>query len=69
MSKIPTLIKELALTADFDEFEAIVDNTMFMLNQLNVDEIRVYYYDDPNAPDIKGKKSYALPLLPSIVLL
>ncbi|EWG07576.1 MAG: leucyl-tRNA ligase [Candidatus Aramenus sulfurataquae] len=69
LSKIPTLIKELALTADFDEFEAIVDNTMFMLNQLNVDEIRVYYYDDPNAPDIKGKKSYALPLLPSIVLL
>ncbi|MEW9491253.1 MAG: leucine--tRNA ligase [Candidatus Aramenus sulfurataquae] len=69
LSKIPTLIKELALTTDFDEFEAIVDNTMFMLNQLKVDEIRVYYYDDPNAPDIKGKKSYALPLLPSIVLL
>ncbi len=69
LSKIPTLIKELALTTDLDEFEAIVDNMMFMLNQLNVDEIRVYYYDDPNAPDIKGKKSYALPLLPSIVLL
>ncbi|MCI2415308.1 MAG: leucine--tRNA ligase [Candidatus Aramenus sp.] len=69
LSKIPTLIKELALTTDLDEFEAIAENTMFMLNQLDVDEIRVYYYDDPNAPDIKGKKSYALPLLPSIVLL
>ncbi|MBW9140843.1 MAG: leucine--tRNA ligase [Candidatus Aramenus sp.] len=44
LSKIPTLIKELALTTDLDEFEAIVDNMMFMLNQLNVDEIRVYYY-------------------------
>ncbi len=69
LAKIPSLIRELVLTTDLDEFETIAENTMFLLNQLDVDEIRAYYYDDPNAPDVKGKKSYALPLLPSIVLL
>ncbi|AWR93514.1 leucine--tRNA ligase [Acidianus brierleyi] len=69
LQQIPDLIKDLILEYDLDEFNTIVGNVNFLLNKLNVDEIRVYYSDDPEAPDIKGKKGIALPLMPSIVII
>jgi leucyl-tRNA synthetase len=69
LQQIPDLIKDLIIENDIDEFNTIVNNINFLLDKLNVDEIRVYYSDDPEAPDIKGKKAIALPLMPSIVII
>ncbi|MEM1859397.1 MAG: leucine--tRNA ligase, partial [Metallosphaera sp.] len=69
VQSLPPILRELIVTYPLDEFKTITDNLNFLVRRLDVDEIQVYRSDEANAPDIKGKKSNALPLLPGIVII
>ncbi|QKR00367.1 leucine--tRNA ligase [Metallosphaera tengchongensis] len=66
---LPKVIREFITTYPVDEFKTITDNVNFLMRRLDVDEIQVYRSDDPSAPDIKEKKSTALPMMPGIVII
>ena len=68
-SSLPSLIRELYSHNDIDEERVLVSNLRFIMNKLNLTEIVIYDSKDPLSPDIKGKKSLALPLSPGIVLI
>ncbi|AAY79789.1 leucine--tRNA ligase [Sulfolobus acidocaldarius] len=64
---LPDKIKNLA-EIGINESEILTSNAQFLLNKLDVKEIYIYNSKDPSTPDIKGKKSIALPYKPGIIL-
>ncbi|BCU70282.1 leucine--tRNA ligase [Stygiolobus caldivivus] len=68
-SELPSLVRELYTHNDLDEEKVLVSNLRFIMNKLNLTEIVIYDAKDTLSPDIKGKKSLALPLSPGIVLI
>lgn len=68
VSKLDKSIRDYLLKNEVDEEQIIVKNMNFLLKRLAVSEIVIYNAEDPTVPDVKGKKSQALPLSPAIVI-
>ncbi|AWR98769.1 leucine--tRNA ligase [Metallosphaera hakonensis] len=66
---LPQVLKDFIIIYPIDEFKTITENLNFLMRRLDVDEIQVYRSDEVTAPDIKGKKFNALPLMPGIVII
>ncbi|BCS92723.1 leucine--tRNA ligase [Metallosphaera javensis (ex Sakai et al. 2022)] len=69
VQSLPPILRDLVVVYPLDEFKTITENLNFLVRRLDVDEIQVYRSDDVSAPDLKGKKSNALPLLPGIAII
>ncbi|MCG3108335.1 Leucine--tRNA ligase [Metallosphaera sp. J1] len=69
IQSLPPILRDLVVVYPLDEFKTITENLNFLVRRLDVDEIQVYRSDDVSAPDLKGKKSNALPLLPGIAII
>ncbi|MEM0373883.1 MAG: hypothetical protein QXO96_04955, partial [Sulfolobales archaeon] len=69
-NKLPQYIKELIKKGvKIEESETLSEYAYYLINKLNIEEIRIYKSSDPTAPDIKGMKGQALPMYPSVVIL
>lgn len=53
----------------FDEARVLADFAQYILSKLNAEQIAIYDATDENSPNIRNKKSQALPLYPAILLL
>ena len=51
-----------------DEFKILSDSRSYLVQRLGAEEVIVYSADDPEAPDIGGKKRVALPTKPGIYI-
>ncbi|ARM74811.1 leucine--tRNA ligase [Acidianus manzaensis] len=60
-----TILKE----SEFDEMKILADFSQYIISELDILQMAVYDSTDNSIPDIKGKKSQALPLYPAIVLI
>ncbi len=69
MQNVPAILRDLIVSYPLDEFKTLTDNLNFIMRKLDVDEIQVYRADEPTAPDMRGKKSNAFPLMPGIVII
>lgn len=54
---------------DFDEMRILADFSQYIISKLDVLQLAIYDSTDETAPDIRNKKSQALPLYPAIVLI
>ena len=64
--EIPPNVRELILKCTINEYTMIINMINYIRKKVNVEEIEVYYSNDPKAPDYGGKKSLALPFKPAI---
>lgn len=69
ISKLDPSIRNYLANNDIKEEDILVRNMSYLLKKIGVPEIVIYNAEDLTVPDIKGKKSQAIPLSPSIVLL
>jgi len=69
VSKLDPSIRNYLANNDIKEEDILVRNMSYLLKKIGVPEIVIYNAEDPSVPDIKSKKSQAIPLSPSIVLL
>jgi len=68
-NRLPQVIKDsLKRGIIIDENEVLSEYAYYLINKLNLTEIRIYKASDTTAPDIKGIRAQALPMYPSIAI-
>ena len=67
-SKLSPEFREMLKKMMLDEENLIKENLESLKRLTGLGEIRVYRADDPEAPDMGGKKRQALPFKPAIYM-
>ena len=67
-AEIPPHIRRHLLGKTIDEFSVLTESKSYIAQVIGVKDVIVYRSNDPNAPDMGGKKKLAMPFKPAIYI-